>query len=434
MGIFLLFITLVAFVLFFYGIGLRYLGFLPLSFFLALLLYYTSLISLKIETGKILEKYGFFIAWIVILLGLSWILHFLWLGTTVLIIWLISINLVLWLVSYITDYQDGKIAFQVGYYFSIFSLLIYASLKVSTTDFVKLFSMLRGLHLGFCAFITFIIWNWKTIEKYLWYKVFFLAVGAIVFIILQTINDIYLGFLINSLFLSATFLAVWCLSQKKPLTTRQKKDISLRRILAGEKILEHQKETQKPLLEQIYYFLEDVPKWTKYALEIINICLIGGLIITFVNNITAGISQVHQVMFWLTIISYISNVFLLKKIWYTSNFQKLFVFWVINFVIYASLFSFVWLNFAKLALRGIIWNIFSSMLIFPSSKMRLSYLLQRRDYLFRIINIFIAMLINIVLLSKSPIDWQLVFSLVFVYLGFQGMLLFSAFKILPGKS
>gem|GEM_PF-1984848 len=77
MLLFILLVTIIAFVLFFYGVGLRYLGFLPFVFLLTILIYYTSTHSFKDNNYNLLEKHGMLFARILLLGGLAGVGHFL---------------------------------------------------------------------------------------------------------------------------------------------------------------------------------------------------------------------------------------------------------------------------------------------------------------------------------------------------------------------
>jgi hypothetical protein len=63
-------------VLFFYGIGLWYVGFFPLVFLVGLFAYYGTLQSIKMKSSDILQKYSLFIAWIIILAGMVGVFNF----------------------------------------------------------------------------------------------------------------------------------------------------------------------------------------------------------------------------------------------------------------------------------------------------------------------------------------------------------------------
>jgi hypothetical protein len=123
MALFLLSIGLISFILYFYGIGLRYLGFLPIIFLASFISYHGMIDTIKIKSSEALGKYSLYIARIVILTGFVGVLNFFDVALINISLTLIGINLFLWIASYLVDYKDGKSVFALGYYFSLVFLL-----------------------------------------------------------------------------------------------------------------------------------------------------------------------------------------------------------------------------------------------------------------------------------------------------------------------
>lgn len=76
MALLLLSIVIVGFVLFFYGIGLWYLGLIPLIFVGMFFGYYGATQTIKLEGSQLLQKYALYIAWIIIMVGLLGMMNF----------------------------------------------------------------------------------------------------------------------------------------------------------------------------------------------------------------------------------------------------------------------------------------------------------------------------------------------------------------------
>ena len=119
MSLLLLSFSVVGFVLFFYGIGLRYLAFIPLLFLGFFFWYYGMMDSIKVKWSEILQKYSLYVARTIILAGLVGVGNFFGMDLTNIALWLLSLNLWLRIISYLAKYQDGKSVFQVGFYFCI---------------------------------------------------------------------------------------------------------------------------------------------------------------------------------------------------------------------------------------------------------------------------------------------------------------------------
>ena len=112
MSLFLLALGLLSFILYFYGIGLRYLGFLPIIFFASFISYHGINLSLNINKSELIEKYSLSIAWFFILAGVVGVLNFFGVHLTQICFALITINLGLWMGSYLAKTKDMNLVFQ----------------------------------------------------------------------------------------------------------------------------------------------------------------------------------------------------------------------------------------------------------------------------------------------------------------------------------
>lgn len=423
---FFLFTTLAAFITYFYLIGARYVGIIPLVFFIILTGYYARSFSLKEESLRFLEQYGLGVAWLILLGGLGWFLHFFGLNSIMIGIVMITINIFLWLISYLISYKDGTHIFQVGHYLSMVYLL-FAVFVTNTVGVPDTFSMLWFLQLSLVAFIVFVVNIIRKTPKTLHYQLWILIIGAVMIIISTEIKDIYSILVINSLFLTGIYRSFYHILSKKPPSKEQVKKISVRRILAGERILEQRETNSSPRYQHIYLFLQEMPMYVKYLLESGNMILLWRAIVSYVMY-QSTLQWRQELLYRWTIIIFIINSILLKKIWYTSFLQRFAMFLVINFAIYLSLFSLFGWSIGALAGRAILRNIASTIMIFYVHRTPLASLIKKIDYIFWIVAALIALIINIILLIKINIAGQLLFSLIFVYIGIQGMILFYAIR------
>ncbi|NOZ44719.1 MAG: hypothetical protein GXP45_06335 [bacterium] len=245
--------------------------------------------------------------------------------------------------------------------------------------------------------------------------------------VIQASHDNYLALLLNTAILTVLYMLIYQIKKITPLSKRKQDDISLRRILAGERISEYHMETSE-FKHMLINFIRQMPVFAKYMLEALNIIMVLLLIIVYTSDIGSLISLQNQWFFRGTIVLFTINVIFLKKIGYTSFLQKLIVFTVINFAIYVSLLRMFGSAFGSIAFWGIVWNILSSLAIFYTPKTALARIFQKRDYHYRVATTLLALLVNIILLSKAELAGQLVFSLIFLYLGLEGMVLFYALK------
>ncbi|MEI7563187.1 MAG: hypothetical protein WCJ39_06065 [bacterium] len=110
--------------LYFYAIGLWYIGFLPLIFLGILFAYYGTYDGIKLSSASLLQKYSLSLAWGVILCGMLGIGNFFGIDLLSICLILLCLNLCLWILSYLIDYVDGKTVFKRGYYAVACFLLI----------------------------------------------------------------------------------------------------------------------------------------------------------------------------------------------------------------------------------------------------------------------------------------------------------------------
>ena len=291
--------------------------------------------------------------------------------------------------------------------------------------------MLWILHLGIVAFIIFIVGLQEEVEKYMRYKLGVLSLGTLFLLVIDQIKNVYLALTIDSLILTGIYYLIYQVFQFKPQTAEKKKDVSLRRVLAGERITGNKTHhNNSKTMERLHGFFVVMPSRTKQLLELFNVVLIAILIIYYITHV-GNFATVNHLLYRAVIATFIVNVFLLKKVWYNSIIQNLFVFLVINFAIYVSLFSYFSGDVGAVVSRWIIRNIASSLMIFYAHKVpMLAKIFSKTDYIYRIVASVGAMIVNVVLLINTELPGELIFFLVLVYLGLQSMILFYAARYL----
>lgn len=125
---------------------------------------------------------------------------------------------------------------------------------------------------------------------------------------------------------------------------------------------------------------------------------------------------------------------MLKRIGYNSIIQNLVVFLVINFAIYISLFSYLNGSINAIVGRAILRNIASATLIFYAHKIPLlARIFSPLEYTYWLVATVVALVVNIILLRNTTLPGELVFFLVLLYVGLEGMILFYAAKYLQKR-
>lgn len=420
-------ISVVSFIAYFYAIWVWYIGFIPLLVFLIAVIYYISGISFKLRSKNILQKYWLFFAWIVVLVGLFWVLNFFDISTIDSSLFLMALNILIRIGSYIFHYNDWKSIAQLWYYLSMLMLFVSTQILFWFETFFTVFAMMRSLSLAIVSFIIFIIWINYDIEKYLHYKLFALFLWAIWLSLYKKIENIYIFLLVSSVWLWFLYAYMHYVLSHKPPTDNEKREISVRRILSWERVLKNISKNNV-WSNKLYSFVANIPVSIKFFLEWANIFIILLLIYLYLQNALVLQWSIEQVFYRLITAGFIINVYLLKKIDYTSIVQRLLTFVVINFAIYISLFSAFQWDLGKIVFLWIIRNIFCAMSVFHIHKTRVWLYLKKIDYLFWIFTTVLALVINIVLLIQTEIVGQLLFPIVLLYIWVQWMILFYSIK------
>jgi len=424
----ILLIALGGFVLYFWAIGLRYLWFIPLVFLLLFLGYYWTSVANRLKYWQWRQRYLVFLAWIVILTGLGWSLHFFGISYLDISQILIIFNLIFWIGAYFVEYKDGEYVFQMWYYMSILWLLISSYKLSSGLELWKIFSIVWAMNTAVIWFIIFVVWIKSKIDRYMRYKLSIATIWSIMIIILDQVKDFYIALFLNSILLTGIYYLIYKIIKNRPPSDKQQKTISVRRILAWERITKYQKPFKQEFHRQVYDMIINMPKIVKHTLEWLNIILILVMIIIYIKNIWKDIPNMHERLYRIIIASFVFNVVLLKKVNYSSIIQRLIVFAVINFAIYVSLFSLYDGNISQIVWTALLWNIFCAIVIFYLPKIWIWKYFKKIDYIFWIITTIMAMVLNIVLFHRTDMPGQLLFSIVFLYVGIQAFTLFYASK------
>ncbi len=212
-----------------------------------------------------------------------------------------------------------------------------------------------------------------------------------------------------------------------------KKEISLRRVLAGEKILPSKaSQHQRSVFSLFAQLFQELPLTLRYLLEYLNVALLLGVLIAYLFPLFQG-SVLPQLWYWTGIAIFIGNAFFLKKHQMFTVVSRFAVVVIINFSLYISLLAFgegvlemlPWL---------IAWNILCGILIFYTRFPSIKAHIKKNDLIFWLLASLVAMLLNIVLLLRLSLSGQLIFSLIFFYLRAQGAIAYYAVQLIKNYS
>lgn len=422
-----LILSTLAFIAYFYAIWLWYLWIIPLLLCILFFVFSIGWLLQKDRASSLFNDYWLFCAWIVIQVWLFLILQFFWALAIPSFLFLIMINMLLLVGSYIFKYKDGTIVWHVWFGFVFIALLCYVGIVHWAQDCFNIFRLIWCLYLWVVAFITCVLSIWYDMHKNMYYLLFVLLCGSIMILLFKLTSNIYIFLIEMCVLLAWLYSTIDYILKHKPPTQTQVKEISVRRILAWERVL--QKIPQHNNLSQIVYdFVYEMPRFVKYILEFANTLIIIILIYLYFKNALSLKWSMEQLFYRIIMIWFIVNVYLLKKIDYTSIVQRLFTYLVINFAIYISLFSAFSGDIWNIVIWWIVWNLISSVVVFHVHKTKLWQYLRKIDYLFWIFATILAMIVNVILLINTWLSAKLLFPIVLLYVWIQGMLLYYSLR------
>lgn len=419
------------FVIFFSLIGTRYFWIFPLLFFV--IFFSQSFIDfrLKFQDTDLLKRYGLYWISLLIFFWLLWLFEFFWLSYESSFFILLLIAWFARYLSYFLDYEDWKQIFFHGFLF-ILCLIVWNNFIIESTFWLPgilwLISIL--LILGFWG-LRYWIGSFKEVKpiyQYYFYLSIFLAILDIPFLLWS--NPLY-AMDLDSLFyliLLSTFSYIVChLPRQK---SWRRREVSLRRVLAGEKVLEANKKPEILFYDTVANFVKETPDYIKNLFEILGVSLLIWVLITYLMPLFKW-EVIPQMRYWAGILFFLASAFLLKKYRLFTNISRFAVVLIVNFSLYISLIAFgdnwIYSMVPWLVARNILCGI---LILYAKMPVVKTYLKQM-DLVFWLLANLVAMLLNIYLLIKLPNQpWQIIFSLIFIYVGAQWWITYYAVQLI----
>lgn len=422
-----LILSMCMFIAYFYAIWLWYLWIIPLLLCVVFFVLSIWWLLKKSTTNSLFNEYGLYFARIIILIWVFLILKFFGINVVNIFLFLTIINLLLMVWSYLFKYKDGEMIWQIWFYFSTLVFLIYSRIVFGFQTTFDVFTIMWALYLAVMWFVILVLGIRYDIDKYMYYILFVLVWWAVVLALYHMIPNIFWFLIVLSLLLAWLYSYIYYVMEHKPPTQNQVKEISVRRILAWEKVLKkiphHNIKSKK-----IYDFVSEMPQFVKYILEFANTLIILILIYLYFKNALSLKWSMEQIFYRIVMFWFIFNVYLQKKINYTSILQNLFTYLVINFAIYISLFAAFSGDVSDIVIWWIVWNLISSAVIFRIHNTKIGQYLRKIDYLFWIFTTVLAMVVNVILLFNTNLSWWLLFPIMLLYVWVQGMLLYYSIR------
>lgn len=413
---------------FFYRIGLRYLSLLPLAVFIFMLSHGIKNVFTGIKLEILWEKWSLILIRLITMIWLSWILFFVWIKEISVYLSLLLLNILLRFGSHIFTYEDGKLVFEIWTWIMVIVILWTALFSGWFFVFCDTFLLLSALMLGVHAFLQFIVWIfYPTSERWL-YEIVVLGIIVVGGFILKRFYPAEWVISAWLLMLSLIYIGIYIV-QKWEMPPKQTAKISVRRILAWERIFKKFNVPQRKI--SLHERLEKSPKRFNRLFEFINLWLLISLLLFFFWWAFTSSEVVLTLWYWLGIALFLINTFLLKRIWYASDVSRFALALIANFVLY-SILLISWSSIESVLPFLMVWWFLCQIALFFVDRINLT-LFGDKDYVYWMIVTCIAFVCNIILLCNVGLPWQFLFSLIFVLVWIELMLMYYVFRFLAER-
>ena len=413
---------------FFYLIGLWYLALLPLAVLVFMLSHGIKNVFSWIKLEILREKWSLILIWLITMIGLSWILFFIWINEISVYMSLLILNIILMFASRILDYEDGKLIFEIGAWLMVVVIIWTVLFAWWFFAFFDAVILMASLMLWVYAFLQFILWLFYPTEEKWLYEIVIL--WAIV-VWWSVINHFYpaewvfaLSFLILALIFSGIYIV-----QNREMPSKQTAKISIRRILAWERIFKKLNIPQWKI--SLHERLENSPKRFDSTFEFFNIGLLIFLLLFFFWWIFTSSEISLWLGYWLWIALFLINTFLLKRIWYATDVSRFALALIANFILYSVLLI-SGSSIESVLPFLIVWWFSCQLALFFVDRVNIT-LFSDKDFVYWMVVTFMAFVCNIILLCRVNLPWQFLFSVIFVYVGAELALMYYIFRFLQER-
>lgn len=413
---------------FFYLIGLRYLALLPLAVLIFMLSHGIKNVFTWIRLEILREKWSLVLIWLITMIGLSWILFFVWIKEISVYMSLLILNILLVFGSHIFDYEDGKLIFEIWVWLMVLVILWTILFSSWFFAFCNVVLLLASLMLWVYAFLQFIIWIfYPTDEKWL-YEIVILWAIVLWWTIINRFYPAEWIFALSLFILALVFCGIYVV-QKREMPAKQTAKISVRRILAWERIF---KKLNMPRWKIVLHeWLENSPKRFDRIFEFFNIGLLIFLLLFFFWWIFSSSEVSLWFGYWVGIAVFLINTFLLKRIWYATDVSRFALALIANFVLYSVLLI-SGSSIETILPFLIVWWFLCQIALFFVDRINLTFF-SDKDFVYWMVSTFIAFICNIILLCRVGLPVQFLFSVIFVYVWAELALMYYIFRFLNDR-
>ena len=413
---------------FFYLIGLWYLALLPFAVLIFMLSHWIKNVFAWIKLEILREKWSLILIWLITMIGLSWILFFLWIKEISVYMSLLVLNIFLMFASHIFNYEDGKLIFEIWAWLMVLVILWTVLFSEWFFAFFDAVLLMASLMLWVYAFMQYIIWIFRPVEEKWLYEMVILWAIVVWWSIINHFYPAEWVFALSLFMLALVFGWIYIVQQRE-MPAKQTAKISVRRILAGERIFKKLNVPKRKIV--LHEWIEKSPKRFDRSFELFNIGLLIFLLIFFFWWIFTSSQVSLWLGYWLGIALFLINTFLLKRIWYATDISRFATALIANFVLYSVLLisgSSIEAVLPFLIVRGFLCQI----ALFFVDRINLT-LFSDKDFVYWMVVTFIAFICNIILLCRVNFPTQFLFSIIFVYVWAELALVYYIFRFLNDR-
>ena len=427
----LLIAACIVFSLFFVSIGTPWIALAPLAF----VVFFISNTQNKqwgnIKRKQLLEQNGLLLSRMLLMLGMIIIGRFFIIDIVWLALSIVTINLLARIVSYVIDYKDGQKIFHISYHLA--NTFLIGTIFYNSTPYIWYVSTLALIvtNFGVYGFISLIIWSISKVPNNINSITYLLSHSIILMTVYGMFAQINLQmFIVFQLYLFIVYYIhhhIKISYNEEPKVT----GIDVKDILAWKKILPQLQRIgeQNDFLIDLYHRLKKISHSVFTVINFFNVIIILLILWYFFLSFRQGtIQPFDNLLYRICIALFIANFLILKKDRFASDLHRFCIFFVINFAIYLSIIQLSGIDYVTIALMGWVRNITNSIFILFADNTLPRWLIQSKDYVYRVIANIGALLFNLYFMVQLPFASQLVFGVVFIYLGIQLFLLFYNIK------
>ncbi len=414
-------------------IWVRWIALIPLLWWVALMLFASpkdsTAESKTLWINRLLQDHTITLARILIMVWLWWFLDVLTWWSLEVWLWLLGINLLFWLWSYIFGYKDWREVFHYWWYFASLLFLVSLSRLWEYSMVLDMLVIWCSITMAVYAFLVFVLWAVdQTVWKSLHYPLFITFNCCIVYLIYHyTQQNIWLSLAWAQAYLLIVYGFIWqVLYDYQWLDWYNNDDDLFRHILSGQTITRFTRSLSPKTLEiydDIRWFFSTIWSASKWVMWLLNIALVLGQVVLFLYHINDGVGHWDYVWFWAWVLLFFGSFILLRSIWFARKLQRIIAFVLLNIALYMTIIALFGNDIIFIVWLWVLRTVINSIVIIQRHFFDVRGILLDEDVSYWILWIIITSLCNLYFMIRMPLSFQVIFSMICLYIWIQVVLI-----------